>query len=141
MITIPLRQFQLKASEYLTKLPVTLTVYGKPVAIVNTFDVVEMVSGTTDVTKGIPPGKGIAEGPNHTPVLVNIPEHLWDDHNLMPVYKQGEDDQFCAVWHGKGVRNRTYFIKKIRPDGSTETEGWYCRPCINVFKKQDGHLE
>src|SRR4030065_474544 len=37
VIKISVRQFQLEASKYLDKLPLTLTVYGKPVAIVNTF--------------------------------------------------------------------------------------------------------
>lgn len=38
MREISLREFQLKANNYLNNLPITLTRYGKPVAIVNTFN-------------------------------------------------------------------------------------------------------
>lgn len=36
MLTLSLREFRLKAGHYMGKLPLTLTVYGKPVATVNT---------------------------------------------------------------------------------------------------------
>ena len=80
-------------------------------------------------------------GPNPVLPAKIEPEYLWDDHNLMPVYKQGEDNQFCAVFHQKGLKQRVYLIKKFRADGSIELEGKYCRSCIEGFLKQDGHLE
>lgn len=69
------------------------------------------------------------------------PEALWEDYNLMPVYKTGEDDQFCTTWHQKGLRQRVYFIKKFRADGTLEFEGKYCKECIKEFLAKDGHLE
>lgn len=68
-------------------------------------------------------------------------EVLWEDYNLMPVYKTGEDEQFCTTFHQKGLRQRVYPIKKFRGDGTLELEGKYCKSCIEEFLKQDGHLE
>ena len=71
----------------------------------------------------------------------NSLDYLWDDWNLMPVYKQGTDDQFCVTWHKKGEKRRVYPIKKFRSDGSLECEGNYCKECIDGFLKAEGHLE
>lgn len=69
------------------------------------------------------------------------PEALWEDYNLMPVYKTGVPDQYCVTWHAKGERRMVYPIKKFRADGSVELEGNYCKECIKEFLAKDGHLE
>lgn len=73
--------------------------------------------------------------------IKNEPEALWEDYNLMPVYKTGVPDQYCVTWHSKGERRTVYPIKKFRADGSVELEGNYCKECIKEFLTKDGHLE
>jgi hypothetical protein len=84
MLTISLRQFQLKPSKYLSQLPLTLTVYGKPVATVNTYggqktekvlthkkDLKELL-GDTKVEYDLPESKGEELCPrHHSPLLGN----------------------------------------------------------------------
>lgn len=103
----------------------------------------------TNIT-GTIPIDNIAGIPLNTPIMAVVretqkpviePEALWEDYNLMPVYKTGEDDQFCTTWHQKGLRQRVYPIKKFRADGTLELEGKYCKDCIKEFLTKDGHLE
>jgi hypothetical protein len=80
MLTLPVRQFQLKASQYLKQLPITLTVYGVPVAIVNTFD----------------------EGVNTKAETVSIPENSASISST-PSTPEVEDFGFCQVHFEKGA--------------------------------------
>lgn len=79
MKTISLRQFQLKPSLYLLELPLTLTVYGKPVAIVNTFtgEIEKSVNTTLD---GIEVETYTASyGSTNIPVKSTTRENRWCD--------------------------------------------------------------
>ena len=78
-------------------------------------------------------------------VKKNEPEALWEDWNLMPVYKVGIDDKYCTEFHQKGLKQRVYPITKFRADGTVELSGDYCKECIKGFvtdcKSTGGHLE
>ena len=151
MKTISTREFQLHLKDYidgvedltLTKrdkvvgyflheLPSTLPVENKPTE-----------TGTISVEKPIPEAPHVEITPEMDKLIVkNLePEALWEDWNLMPVYKTGVPDQFCVTWHAKGERRTVYPIRKFRADGSVELEGNYCKDCIKEFLAKDGHLE
>lgn len=97
MLIISLRQFQLKANFYLKQLPLTLTVYGKPVAIVNTFS--DSVNTSSDNLMGGEIPQKISTMPGTTPKNkegwcelhfergVKYPLQLvtWEDENGNPI--------------------------------------------------------
>jgi len=99
MLTLSVRQFQLKASEYLKKLPLTLTVYGKPVAIVNTFEDVrqdvrqeEFIEETSTAPKKTTQSKGELYGwcQMHFEKGASYPltKVTWEDENGVPMIKE-----------------------------------------------------
>jgi hypothetical protein len=149
MKTISTREFQLHLKDYIDGVEdITLTKKDKVVGYF--LHELPKVSISSPVEKVIAEKvyESISVAPKITEVVSQLasiskpkPEYLWDDYNLMPVFKTGEDEQFCSVWHQKGLRLRVYQIKKFRADGSLELEGKFCKACIEGFLKQDGHLE
>lgn len=111
MNTISLRQFQLKAKYFLDKLPLTLTVYGKPVAIVNTF--VNTFKESVNTMSDNLNGGGITEKN-----LVNNKENRW-----------------CQLHFEKGVQYDCKLITWEDENGNAVIkEKWACPKCIEMYE-------
>lgn len=99
---------------------------------------VKMVSSSTVEQR---PVKAEVEGPSPS-----LPaEVLWEDYNMMPVYKIGIDEQYCPNWCKKGIKQRIYPIKKFDIDSKLLWEKQLCKDCIekelSTCKSFGGHLE
>ena len=130
-------RFSYERSEFMRKL-IRDEIYGSPLSessgVMAPIEGFPMVGSSTVEQSPVK-----VEGPSHP--LPAKPEHLWDDYNLMPVYKERLAPGYCVEWHGQGVQRPLYEITKFRPDGTIDKKGKYCKECIKKFLKDDGHLE
>ncbi len=75
MKTISLRSFQLKPSKFLSELPITLTKYNRPFAVVTTFQMSNVNKTNSVVEKSIANGieKPLSEAPTTPQPQINTP--------------------------------------------------------------------
>ena len=118
MLTISLRDFQLKPTEYLNKLPLTLTRYGKPITIVNTYK--ESVDTSNEV------------GQNEKKISTVSPKIEIEEK---PLYKQ--KNGWCQNHFGKGEEYVLTHAKYYDHDDNLILDKWICDDCfINLVDEE-----
>jgi hypothetical protein len=106
------------------------------------------VRHTSDIISP-PTQKEMVPKPNlqisQTTKIVPIHDELWEDSNYLPIKKERIVESYCATWHGQGVKNTVYAIKKIDPTDKILWEKKLCKECIvkelDSCKTFGGHLE
>lgn len=130
MLTLSVRQFQLKASEYLKQLPITLTVYGKPVAIVNTLDKSVNVSSLSVNTKS----DNLNGGEKEKRREKETDKGYWNDIGNVGQVSRG----WCELHFEKGVEYDRAFITWEDENGNPVVEKkWACPKCVEKYENME----
>lgn len=120
---VSLRKFQLKPSEYLKNLPITLTVYGKPVAIVNTFQ--ESVNTNQE---------SVSTSVN-TIITPQIPSVFFEEE---PTKMSDPTMGFCEYHFEKGKTYARLLVSYEDENGNLIVEKkLLCPNCISKFKNRN----
>lgn len=132
MKSISLREFQLKASSYFNDLPVILTVYNKPIAIVHPYGgeqienssnvpVVEnfkSVVNSTNIYKGMKSGEYIWE---------------WCQANYSHPFEKGKLRECLKVTVVDGITEDNAYLK-----GKFFVDKFMCKECIEKVNSTEG---
>ena len=139
MKTVSIREFQLNAGKYLEFLPIVLTRYNIPFAIVQPYgtDDEKMVLVEYGEEK---PVKVPVMTPASTMPVQNTPkdlptEQIWENRDWEPVMakvKQG----YCDKHYWDKITQKLFLVKFENANGDLTLENkWYCQKCVDEVKK------
>lgn len=134
MITVSLREFQHNSKELLKKLPLTLTIYGKPVAIVDTYK--ESVDTSVDTMSDNSTMPIKIEGENSEKIITDSYSATFQATNI-PVKSSLKENRWCELHFEKGVK---YDCRKITWEDEHGNpiikEKWACPKCIESYENK-----